>query len=299
MNQIEKNNDIDDEFMEKLNEYYKLKNKYDTKKQSQINTLLKDDKMTMKQKQEKFIKLKSNCINCSRNVGTVFNNTDGILTAVCGSKLSPCKLNIKLNRGKFLSLEGLIDTFQNGVNEGKEEIIATKMDLLFGYEQEAATLTKFTQLKEELTEDLETVMEYKAEFIAIVSNLDNKTEMNTKMTIYYNKMSLIKSTIEEFNETGQIQLIKDMVYTYQTELIPLLNELRDLKYPYMAMEHNNDTDTHTLVKKVFTLQDLVISFNKPSIESFVMGTVDDEDNSRKKMINSISNDSHDSYAGDY
>ena len=286
---------IDEEFMEKLNEYYKLKNKYENKKQSQINTILKNDKLTMKQKQEKFRKLKTNCINCSRKVGTVFKSDSGILTAICGDNKSPCNLDIKLNRGKFLNLEEMIDVFQTGVNELKEEIITTKLDLLFGYEQEATTLTKFNKLKEEITQDLEAVMEYKTQFIEVVSNLDNKSELNTKMTIFYNKMTLIKSTIDEFNETSQIQLIKDMISTYQTELVPLLHELRELKYRYMAMEYDRDTDTHTLVRKVFTLQDMTIPFDTPSVESFVLGKVRDEEVSREMI--STTND--ESYEGDY
>ena len=290
-----KKNVIDEEFMEKLNEYYKLKNKYENKKQSQINTILKNDKLTMKQKQEKFRKLKTNCINCSRNVGTVFKSDSGILTAICGDNKSPCNLDIKLNRGKFLNLEEMIDVFQTGVNELKEEIITTKLDLLFGYEQEATTLTKFNKLKEEITQDLEAVMEYKTQFIEIVSNLDNKSELNTKMTIFYNKMTLIKSTIDEFNETSQIQLIKDMISTYQTELVPLLHELRELKYRYMAMEYDRDTDTHTLVRKVFTLQDMTVPFDTPSVESFVLGKVRDEEVSREM----ISTTNHELYDGDY
>ena len=43
-----------DDFLEKLNEYYKLKNEYETKKQVVKNNILKDDTLTMKQKQEKF-----------------------------------------------------------------------------------------------------------------------------------------------------------------------------------------------------------------------------------------------------
>ena len=73
-NENVKKNDFNEEFMEKLNEYYNLKNKYETKKQNQINTILKDDKLSMKQKQDKFRKIKTNCINCGRNVGTIFNN---------------------------------------------------------------------------------------------------------------------------------------------------------------------------------------------------------------------------------
>jgi hypothetical protein len=226
----------------------------------------------MKRKQDKYKRMKVNCINCGRNVGTIFENNSGILTAVCGDKLAPCKLDIKIDRGKFLSLENLIDVFQTGVDETKEKIISTKLDLLFGYEPESAVLKKFGKLKDELTEDLESVMQYKTHFIETVSNLDNKSELNSKMTMFYNKIALIKSTIEQFNEMGQIQLIKDMVSMYDTELLPLLDEIRKLKYKYMAMEYDADTDTHRLVRNVFTLQDMTVPFDKPMVDSFVIGT---------------------------
>jgi ribosomal protein S27E len=263
---------VDNEFVEKLNEYYKLKHEYETKKMSQKNSILKDTTLNMKRKQDKYKRMKVNCINCGRNVGTIFSNDSGILSAVCGDKLAPCKLDIKIDRGKFLSLENLIDVFQNGVDEMKEKIISTKLDLLFGYEPESVVLKKFGNLKNELTEDLESVMEYRTHFIETVSNLDNKSELNSKMTMFYNKIALIKSTIAEFNEMGQIQLIKDMVSMYDTELLPLLDELRKLKYKYMAMEYDADTDTHHLVRNVFTLQEMTVPFANPVVELFIVGT---------------------------
>ena len=281
------NNENDmDEYEEQLNEYYKLKNEYSKKVQTQQNSIMKDDTLNMKQKRDKYRKMKTKCISCGRNVGTIFNNEDGILTAVCGDKVNRCALNIKINRGKYLNLEDLIDVFQSGVDEMKEEIIKIKMDLLFGYEEENVTLSKFTKLKNELAEDLESVMEYKTRFIEIVSNLGNKPELNMKMTIFYNKISTIKSAIEEFNETGRVQLIKDIVTMYDTEMIPLLNELRNLKYRYMDMEYNAETNTHTLVKKVFTIQDISEAFEKPRVEYFDIGGVNDKD----AIVRNISRD---------
>ena len=281
-------NMVDNEVVEKLNEYYKLKHEYETKKMSQKNSILKDTTLNMKRKQDKYKRMKVNCINCGRNVGTIFSSDSGILSAVCGDKLAPCKLDIKIDRGKFLSLENLIDVFQNGVDEMKEKIISTKLDLLFGYEPESVVLKKFGKLKDELTEDLESVMEYRTHFIETVSNLDNKSELNSKMTMFYNKIALIKSTIEQFNEMGQIQLIKDMVSMYDTELLPLLDEIRKLKYKYMAMEYDADTDTHRLVRNVFTLQDMTVPFDKPMVDSFVIGT-----NKTQKKVTGVLRDEYD------
>jgi len=282
--------DIDVVFLERLNDYYKLKHDYEIKRQSKKNGILKDNTLSLKRKQEKFMKMNINCVNCGRNVGTIFEHNTGILTSVCGDKVAPCNLNININRGKYVKLEELLDVFQTGVDDLKEEIIATKLDLLFGYANEVDTLKKFNNLKEELTKDLESVLEYKTQFIEIVSNLDNKPVLNAKMTIFYNKISLIKSTIDEFNETGQIQLIKDMITLYDTELSPLLVELRSLKYKYMAMEYDDNTDTHRLVRNVFTLQDMTIPFETPKVVSYIIGN-----DSVKKSKTALLRDDDDDY----
>ena len=183
-----KNLEIENEdFLEKLNEYYKLKNDYETKKQVVKNNILKDETLTMKQKQEKFGKHKFKCINCNRNVGSIFENNDGILTAICGDKVKPCSLDIKINRGKFLLLEELLDAFQDGVEETKESIIKVKLDLLFNYKNETNVLDEFTSLKSQLEQDLEAVMEYKTKLIEKVKNLDNKSELKVKLELSQEK----------------------------------------------------------------------------------------------------------------
>lgn len=279
VNENEINNSLElenEEFLEKLNEYYKMKNDYDTKKMSIKNTILKDDSLTMKQKQDKYKKHKINCVNCGRKVGTIFQIDDGILTAVCGDKVKPCSLDIKINRGKFLLLEELLETFQEGVDDLKEDIIKIKLDLLFNYKNEPQVLTKFSELKKELEQDLEALMEYKTKLIERTNNLNVKSELKTKMEMLYNKIELIKSTMEEFNETGQTQLVKDTVVLYDSELKPLINEIQELKYKYLNIEYDNGK--YKLVRKKYTLNELIEPFSNPSVERFEVSNIDNNRN---------------------
>ena len=270
-----KGNDIfseNTEFLDKLEEYYKLKNDYETNLQTRKNSILKDDSLTMKEKQDKYNKLKLNCINCKKNVGTIFENNEGVLSAICGDKTKPCNLNIKIFRGKFLKLDVLIDTFQVGVDDTKEDIIKTKLNLLFGYKNEKDTVKIFNKLKEELTEDLESVMEYKTLFIEKTTNLENKSAIIIETDKLFDQINLIKSTVQEYNETDNIQLIKDMITdVYITQLLPLLIKIRNLKYKYMAMEYNRNLNIYKLTKKKYTMQDMLSCFENPRIEQFEIG----------------------------
>ena len=295
VNESEINNNLElenEEFLEKLNDYYKMKNDYDTKRISIKNSILKDDTLTMKQKQDKYKKHKINCVNCGRRVGTIFQIDDGVLTAVCGDKIKPCSLDIKINRGKFLLLEELLETFQEGVDDLKEDIIKIKLDLLFNYKNEPQVLTKFSELKKELEQDLEALMEYKTKLIERTNNLNVKSELKTKMEILYNKIELIKSTMEEFNETGQTQLVKDTVVLYDSELKPLINEIQELKYKYLNIEYDNGN--YKLVRKKYTLNELIEPFSNPSVERFEVSNIDNNRNLDNRNLDDDVSESTDS-----
>ncbi len=260
--------DIDKTVDDQINEFYKLKHNYEIKIQDQKNNILKNEKLTLTDKKNKYRRLTANCVNCARKVGTIFEIKDNRLTAICGDKTRPCKLNINIHRGAYINLEELMDVFQTGVNDLKEEIITVKLDLLFGYDKEIHVLDKFNKLKDELSSDLEAVMGYKTQYISRVHNLDNKSILDDKLRIFYNNVSVIKSTIEEYNETEQIQLIKDMLVLYDNEMLPLLDEIRDLKYKHIAMEY--DDGNYRLIRKTFTQQDMMSVMETPYVESFVM-----------------------------
>lgn len=259
------------DFLERLDEYYRLKNKYDTVITEKKNSILKDDNLSMKQKREKYKLLKFRCINCERNVNTIFNINDGVLTAICGDKINPCKLNIKIKRGKYLDIRTLIDVFESGIDDIKEEIILAKLDLLFGYETEQKTIKIFRDLKKELETDLESTAEYVTEFLDIINNQKNQSDLQTKMTKFYNYISTIKGTMKEFDETGVLQLIKDVISLYHTELTPLIVDINRLQYQKKKIEYNDSQQNYHLIRQVYTLSSLLSPFSYPNVESFEIG----------------------------
>ena len=256
------------EYLEKLNQYYSIKHNYEVKKQEKINKIIKNPELSLKQKQEAYSKVKMNCVNCGRRVGTIFGNNDGVLSAICGDKTNLCTLNISINTGKFVPLSELTSAFQDEVDDSKTDIIMTKLDLLFGYENETMVLSTFKRIKNELMNDLESLMMYRSKFIEVIENIDNKSKIKMNLDSYYDKIELIKNTVDEFNESGQINLIKDMIIVYQDELMPIINDLNNLKYKYYTMEFNEDDNTHHLIKKQYTISQLLDTFVEPVVNTF-------------------------------
>lgn len=273
-------------FLEALNEFYRLKNDYDTKKQNLVNKLLKDENLkTIKQKQEMFQKEKIACISCKRKVGTIFSIKDGVLGAICGDIKNPCNLDIKINRGKYMFLDALIDEYDTALSDNKSEIIQIKLDLIFNYKSESTILNEFKQLKNDIVTDLESLTTFKTLYINKLTNLENKSEINAKMSIFYNKVSAIQNTVREFNETGNNQLIKDIISLYVNELQPILLDLRKLKYVYEAVEFDDRDGTYHLRRNVYGIDDLMYEFDAPKVINFVIGT-DKSTNKPKQEISS-------------
>lgn len=274
----------EEKFNDKMNQYYKLKKTYETKVDQLKKNIIKNDTLTMREKKEQFKKQKIKCINCQRNVGTIFSSTNNNLQAICGDEKNPCNLMIKLNRGKFINLFEIVNIFEQGVEEIKEDIIKLKLNLLFNYEEEFNVVKKFKELKKNLNEDLESLVDFKKQLIEKTTSINNKELIEEKSLLLFNFLETIRKLMNTFNETNNLDTIKDVILIYENDIKKINVELTSLKYKYYHMESNNDK--FYLVKKPYVLKDVLYIFSDPVIESFTYKnevaekeTFDEEQNS--------------------
>ena len=256
----------EEKFNEKMNEYYKLKKTYETKLGQLKKNIMKNDSLSMREKKEQFKNQKVKCINCQRNVGSIFSSNDNNLQVICGDQKNPCDLRIKLNRGKFINLFDIVTVFEDGIKEVKEDIIKLKLNLLFNYEEEFTIIKKFKELKKNLNEDLESLVDFKKQLIEKTTSINNKELIEEKSLLFLNFLDTIKKLIITFNENNNIDTIKDIIGIYENDLKKLNNDLISLKYKYYEIENRNDK--FYLIKKPYVLKDVLYIFKDPLIESF-------------------------------
>ena len=144
-----------------LNEYFKLKLKYEDKIMENKQKIIKNKRLSNREKRVEYLKLKPKCINCGRPGGTKFQNiyfpsddkedSHRQYSATCGVISDPCNLQIKINVGNVELLPNLLDEMQSGIKSLKDEVIDDKNKLLFGYLSTEDVLTKFDDLKEQIT----------------------------------------------------------------------------------------------------------------------------------------------------
>lgn len=205
--------------------YYKLKKQYEDHKTKVIEKI--KNKEISKQKKIKEIRnAQFKCVNCGKEGGTIFKKDDSYLKAICGNKMDPCKLNIKILSSMTLS-ENDIREMEAEVNAAKQNIIKLKMDTLFGYITEEESIKKFEKNVEIIKKNsvLEKTLAFEVQNESKQVNLIKK-----KMDTVYAEMANIRELLNEYGTTNNKRLLKDIALKHQT-INDILTVVRSMKYP--------------------------------------------------------------------
>ena len=286
---------------EVLNEYYKLKSKYeDNYHDKYIKPILRSEGKSKREKRLEYQKLpKPECINCKRNVGSIFTiNKDPqeysrTFVAKCGDLDDPCPLNIVFDYTGRDELDKEILKHDNDIKEIKNKIISDKNNMMFGYIDQKKAVEIFntdtTELKE-ITEAAGFIMEIN---IQLNDNPVKKDLIKTNEDKFGIECLLpFKSMIKDFNETGKTEILNKAVKFYVDEMAPLAKTITNLKYEvsyidFLEKKDNEDPtekgDLYILVQKKNSLYNLEYTlYGNDEIKSFTKGTKDFGSKSKSK-----------------
>lgn len=276
------NNDENNELVkEKLNEYFKLKYKYETQISSYKKKIINNITLSKKEKRMEYLKIKPKCINCKRPGGTIFKtifikDNDVVdshkqYTAVCGIIADPCNLNIKIEISNVELLPNLLNQIENELKDLKNTVIKDKNKLLFGYLTTEEALENFDDLKDSIMVYTSIYENYLRKYNEIVDNEDKKRNINESKTIYYNLIEQIKECIKKMNELNNLQYAKDVVNIYQGSLIPLMLKIRKLSYDETFVWHNMDSNTCNLIQNKYSINNLSFKSFENKVVNFDIG----------------------------
>ena len=272
-----------------INDYYRLKSAYENRIEDMKKKIKAPKEITNKitgktTKIEKSIEEKRNeiklmkpkCIYCNKPVGTDFKITDKLLIAKCGAVekkegFEPCNLNIEIKKGSIANTRTEYYRFLNEKKTTEKNIINLKLDLLFKYSTEEETLEKF----EKELEDYEYYVNSIQFSIGEIEKHTNKTEHKAKMTELdgqiKNSIEFIKDTIVQYKQQNDTQLLVEVINKYTDDLIPNVEQLRDIKNDYYDIEKNEITGEYTLVKTEVSVSniEIILDNEDPEIIYFV------------------------------
>ena len=229
--------------------YYSLKEKYNTALEKRRQRLINDPVINWKslsaqQKARRLALIKPACIVCKQEGGSIFTETDGKLKAICGNISQPCGFHIEVARGKYISLETLMNESLEEVRATKDEIIRMKLDLLFQFISEDELLEQFDAVQHKLQEQMKMYSEFRTYYLSVTDNDDRRKDTETHSRVITEKIALIKEYMTEFKESEwkNRSIIDDILVLYQQDIEPAFMKLRETKYIYSHVETTENAD---------------------------------------------------------
>jgi hypothetical protein len=261
-----------------INEYYRLKSKYDNDNEKHKKKILNNKMLDMKEKKLEFKQLKPKCVNCGRPGGTTFASIvskDSMgakfreLRAFCKA-VEPCGLNINIAVGNFENINDILKMIDGEIYTAKNEIISDKNKLLFGLITTEKALANFDLQKATIKDFTDLLETYLQIHIKLTDDPEKKLKLNEEVEKSYLLIEQIKTAIKNFNETNSIEFVRGAVEVYRDELRPVLNEILSLKYKQNMVVFEESDNTYHLVQRAYAIKDL--EMNNDKYETLVFDT---------------------------
>tara|TARA_Y100000389_G_scaffold192514_1_gene220056 strand:+ start:1633 stop:2484 length:852 start_codon:yes stop_codon:yes gene_type:complete len=251
------------DYLEEVQNYYDLKNKF-TKQKNILKNKIISSNSTSENKKLQFAKLKIKCVNCNKEGGTLFKETDKLLQATCGNVKEPCDLNIQIVKMTQTMLDKELININTKIKTIKNKIVITKLNFLFNYIEEAKAVELFDNYKKLLNNYQEIYNNIFNEYNLVVNNVDKKNLLNDKTLERIDTINNYKEYINLYNETDNKKYLNDAIELYNN-IKTLDKDIRELKYNInnITIKNNDDSsiiyDTlYILIQKEFDLKDLEI-----------------------------------------
>jgi hypothetical protein len=217
-------------------EYYELKQKYEDNLMERKKKIKKKKDLTIKEKRVNIKKILLKCVNCGKTGGTIFEEKNGMLKAVCASN-TPCNLNINIKRKLYDNIPELEKKNDKLIEILKMRIIITKLDYLFGLNtSKDETVDKFNSLKSELANLSEGQLIINKNYGDILSGVNRDPLLNDANLNLANEIDELKKIYDEYVSNPNPGYLTSMVEKYITIILPLVENIRKMKYNNYKIE---------------------------------------------------------------
>lgn len=226
---------MDQNTKDAIEEYFKLKKKYEDKQQRTKRKILQDESLDKKTKRVALASLKTTCVNCGKSGGTLFTEQNNTLRALCQAQ-PKCNLNMNIYRGSYNSFFAAYNLLNNRSGAVKTNIVKTKLDLLFGFTGEETAITQFEEYRTEFNLIEKDMNDLHTTLVSIIQNNRNNPFILEATQRIGEVMARIGLLLQEYKETGDKIAIINVITEYMDELLPQAKRLRENTYAQNEIE---------------------------------------------------------------
>ena len=288
---------IDERVLNATDNFYKLKTEYE---QGRKTVLKKAKKLYLSKRKDmkgfkKYVKdVKFPCVNCKRDVNSIFTTKDYELKAKCGDLEEPCRLNIIINRGIFLPYDkiyngdGIIEGVKNELDNLESSIIVVKTKFILKLITDVEAISFFDKYNEELQGAVELKALREDIYLNLINNEQNKDKIDDKTLLKNNLVQDIKKNVSEYklSEYKDNEKIIEIVDKYLTILIPTIDELNKLQYRVREIDDKKlykcEISYYDTQQVFYDAEDKSIIANDYGVREVRRRNIDDDDDEEEE-----------------
>ena len=248
-----------------LQEYYRIKNKYE-KDEHTLKRKVYERAPTKQMARHAVKTVQMPCIKCKRKVGTIFSTTANKHMALCGDSQNPCPLNIQIFRGLVVNYEDYLNSFKESSQTLHEAIIRQKLDALFSYIDEDESLKIYKNELEAYNIDSGVYKELLDFHNNLYNNEQKMMSAEKKSGEIFRLIEQSRALIDEYEQTGNNELLKLAMEIQVQQIIPETRNLRMIKHEIMETnptEISYNKTQHVLFQYPTRLSNLDFQMDEP------------------------------------
>lgn len=259
-----------------IDHYFKIKGAYDSKMNAlKLRIIRSNDSLA--NKKARISKIRAKCIHCDQDGGTIFSRSNRHLKATCGSKDSPCNLNIDIKLGSTELIDVLESNVRDDLNMAKTKIIEIKLMLLFGILSEDQMAEAFVNIKDSyknlIAAQNSILSEMNKQQLITIKDIGGERDVERKALASANEVKLgnlisdFKKLIKEYEEDSSVDTkrakMMDAIDIYISQIIPTVNTIRTTLYRINTVLEEKGKYKLIQIKTPLSLQ--VFNMEEPEI----------------------------------
>lgn len=253
-----------DEYHHAFEMFLKKKEKYTKERKKYLQSLIENKTLTMNEKKMNLKRYQTKCLECKRNVGMIFKETDNELIILCGDRTSPCKIDKTIKKKHFDIIPSIISKIEEIMKEIKTQIIKLKYDSIFELKKETIIQNEFQTLK---TKFIQLNGQFNILLMKQKEYENQEKSIQTKQIVMQKYIQNIKTKMTEYSKSLDNVILSEVIDIYSNEIYPIMQEINNYYLPKIIVSsRNSDNETllheYTVFKYYNQKKDLEIEITK-------------------------------------
>lgn len=274
--------DFTNEYIEIMDTFYHLKNQYQESFRNKYVQPIVKSKGSKIEKRKKYINLpKPKCVNCKRNVGTLFKieklglDKGKNYSVKCGDEKEPCPLLVIFTIPNTININNELEVLNenslvNSLKEDKNLIIELKNNAMFGFLTKEDMIFKFKELNIQIQETSEIYDTYLTLYIEKTMPPEKEAELKKIKEEFEINKQIFQEYIDEYKSSTQNKVITNAIEFYISSLLPLSKKISELSYSYRFMQEKEPNIFYLQLKK-FSIAQMEVYYGNFKIEQNKVG----------------------------